>query len=144
MAETTSDAQERPQYLPRRRRTAILSVPLLTAAAVTCFVATLVVSTQHVHHQSAACRYIAVPWTHFALAYGALAAAVLAVTVHVVLLRSARRHGSGLTAPWHSSLSTMCVVIASLMIALSATVTVMTHADAAETAANLGKPMCEG
>ncbi|KAA6224042.1 hypothetical protein CP973_20935 [Streptomyces albofaciens JCM 4342] len=144
VAETTPRAQERPRDPLRRRRAAFLGVPIFTVAAVTCFVATLVVSTQHVHHQSAACRYIAVPWTHFALAYGGLAAAVLAVAAHIVLLRGARRRGGEPDARWRSSLSTVCVVIAGLMIALTAVVTVMTHADAAETAAHLGKPMCEG
>ncbi|MFI2242529.1 hypothetical protein [Streptomyces chrestomyceticus] len=101
-------------------------------------------STQHVHHQSAACRYIAVPWTHFALAYGSLVAAVLAVTAHLVLRRVARRRGCTPATQRRSSLSTVCAVVAGLMIALAAVATVMTHADAAETAANLGRPMCEG
>ncbi|OKI01218.1 hypothetical protein A6A06_20625 [Streptomyces sp. CB02923] len=136
--------REQPQDRPVRRRTAFLSVPLLTAASVTCFVATLSVSSQHVHHQSAACRYIAVPWTHFALSYGSLVAAVLAVTAHIVLSRVARRRGLAPDTQRRSGFSTLCVVIAGLMVALAAVTTVMTHADAAETAANLGKPMCEG
>ncbi|MFH8410947.1 hypothetical protein ACH4FX_40165 [Streptomyces sp. NPDC018019] len=69
---------------------------------------------------------------------------MLAVTAHIVLFRGARRRGFGPNVQGRGGLSAVCVVIAGLMVVLSAAVTVMTHADAAETAANLGKPMCEG
>ncbi|UNO39507.1 hypothetical protein [Streptomyces sp. MST-110588] len=74
----------------------------------------------------------------------ARSAAVLAVTTHIVLVRWARRRGCDPYTGWRSRLSVLCVLIAGLMVVLSAGVTVMTHADAAETAANLGRPMCEG
>ncbi len=122
----------------------MLSVLPLTAAAVADSIATPSVSTQHVHHQSAACRYIAMPWTRFALAYGSLGAAVLAVTAYIVVLREANRRRLTPNTQRRGNLPTLSFIIASLLVVLAAAATAMTHADAAETAANLGTPMCEG
>ncbi|MEV5598706.1 hypothetical protein [Streptomyces sp. NPDC052496] len=83
------------------------------------------------------------PWTHFALSYGSLAASVLAVGVYLVLRRGARRRGDELGTGPQGRFAVLGVV-AGLMIALSGTATVMTHADAAEAAAGIGRPVCEG
>ncbi|WP_329148715.1 hypothetical protein OIU91_21045 [Streptomyces sp. NBC_01456] len=117
---------------------------LLSAAAVACFVTTLALSSAHIHHQSAACRYMAVPWTHFASAYGGLLAAVAAVLVHLLMSRAVRRGGIQPTSGRQSWVPALFVVIAGFMISLTAVAVALTHKDAAEVAANIGKPLCEG
>ncbi|MYT33757.1 MULTISPECIES: hypothetical protein [unclassified Streptomyces] len=104
----------------------------------------MALSTAHVHHQSASCRYLAVPWTHFASAYAALLAAASALLVHLVLSRAARRDGLQPASGWQSWLPTLFVVIASMMLPPTAVVIALTHKDAAETARHLGQPLCEG
>ncbi|MFB6436798.1 hypothetical protein ACFCVY_08440 [Streptomyces sp. NPDC056411] len=127
-----------------RWRTAILSVPLLCTAAVISFFVSISLSNGHHAFQSAHCRYTLLPWTHFAVAYGGLAAAVLAVAVHVLMFRSARRAGADPRPGWQSTLATFAFVLACLMILLTAGMVVVAHMDAAQAAAHLGKPLCEG
>ncbi|MGW7485619.1 hypothetical protein [Streptomyces sp. NPDC054786] len=122
----------------------ILSVPLLSAAAIIGFFASVSLSNGHHAFQSAACRYTLLPWTNFAVAYGGLAAAVLAVAVHLLMFRSARRAGQDPNRGWQSLLSTLFFVIACLMVLLTAGMAVVAHMDAAEAAANIGKTLCEG
>ncbi|WP_274912388.1 hypothetical protein [Streptomyces sp. WZ-12] len=132
------------QPAARRSRVRALAVPLLALAAIGCLITTFALSTAHVHLQSAACRYMAVPWTHFAFAYGALLAALAALLVYLTLSRAARRDGLPPASGWQSWLPTLFVVIAGLMIPLTALVVTLTHKDAAETATHLGQPLCEG
>ncbi|MEU9116418.1 hypothetical protein AB0D04_32870 [Streptomyces sp. NPDC048483] len=113
-------------------------------AAVGCVVTALALSTAHVHHQSDACRYMAVPWTHFAAAYGGLLAAAAALLSHLLLSRALRRDGFHAASGWQSWLPTLFVVVAGLMVPLTAVVIALVHHDAAEAAAKLGQPLCEG
>ncbi|BDM74522.1 hypothetical protein HEK616_80090 (plasmid) [Streptomyces nigrescens] len=119
-------------------------MPLLSLTAIACFATCLALSSAHIHHQSAACRYMAVPWTHFASAYGGLLAATSAVLVHLLVSRAQRRGGLPRTSGWQSWLPTLFVIVAGLMVPLTALVVALTHKDASETAMNLGKPLCEG
>ncbi|MER6046726.1 hypothetical protein ABT168_04525 [Streptomyces sp. NPDC001793] len=121
-----------------------MAVPLLSLAAIGCLITAVALSSAHIHHQSASCRYMAVPWTHFAFAYGALLAAASALLVHLVLSRAARRDGFRPVSGWQSWLPTFFVVIAGLVLPLTAVVIALTHKDAAETARHLGQPLCEG
>lgn len=122
----------------------ILSVPLLSAAAIVGFFASVSLSNGHRAFQSRECRYMLLPWTNFAVAYGGLIAAILAVTIHLLMFRSARRAGQDPHRGWQSMVSTLFFAIACLMVLLTAGMVVVTHMDAAETAANIGKTMCEG
>ncbi|MEU4849207.1 hypothetical protein [Streptomyces gilvosporeus] len=144
MAETGTPLDAQPHPPSRLHWASSLPVPLLSVAAVGCFSTTLSLSSAHIHHQSAACRYMAVPWTHFASAYGGLLAAVLALLVHVLMSRATRRGGLQPVSGWQTWVPTLFAVIAGFMVPLTAVVVALTHKDAAETAANLGKPLCEG
>ncbi|MDX6314252.1 MAG: hypothetical protein QOF44_3716 [Streptomyces sp.] len=125
-------------------RDRILAVPVLTVAAVVCFGATVAMSNAHVHRQSAACRWMSVPWTNFAVAYGALVAAGLALLVHFGLFRTARRKGWNPLGTWDGRLSVACAVAAGVMVLVAVGGVFITHSQAAESADNLGRPMCEG
>ncbi|MGW7634166.1 hypothetical protein [Streptomyces decoyicus] len=127
-----------------RWRMMILSVPLLSTAAILGFIASVSLSNGHHEFQSAACRYTLLPWTNFAVSYGGLLAALLAVTVHLLMFRSARRAGQDPTHGWQSMVSTLFFAIACLMVLLTAGMVIVAHMDAAEAAANIGKPLCEG
>ncbi|WP_411128805.1 hypothetical protein [Streptomyces sp. x-19] len=122
----------------------ILSVPLLSAAAVVSFFVSVSLSNGHHEFQSTACRYTLLPWTHFAVAYGGLAAAVMSVAVHLLMFRSARHAGQNPNCGWQSTVSTIFFIIACLMILLTAGTVVVAHMDASQSAANIGKPICEG
>ncbi|MEU8780729.1 hypothetical protein [Streptomyces sp. NPDC048637] len=119
-------------------------MPLLSAAAIVGFFASVSLSNGHHEFQSAACRYTLLPWTNFAAAYGGLVAAALAVTVHLLMFRSARRAGQDPSRGWQSMVSTLFFAIACLMVLLTAGMVVVAHMDAAEAAANIGKTLCEG
>lgn len=122
----------------------ILSVPLLSAAAIVGFFGSVSLSNGHYASQSRACRYMLLPWTNFAVAYGGLVAAVLAVTVHLLMFRSARRAGQDPHRGRQSMVSTLFFALACLMVLLTAGMVVVTHMQAAEAAADIGKTMCEG
>ncbi|MFG2826467.1 hypothetical protein ACGFWI_03150 [Streptomyces sp. NPDC048434] len=144
MAEADTHHDARPQRPSRGWWARALPVPLLSAAAVACFSTTLALSSAHIHHQSAACRYMVVPWTHFASAYGGLLAAVAATLAYLLMSRAVRRGRIQPTSGWRSWVPTFFVVIAGFMIPLTAVAVALTHKDAAETATNIGKPLCEG
>ncbi|MFG2140704.1 hypothetical protein [Streptomyces sp. NPDC048650] len=144
MSEPATRHDARPHRSSRHSWARALPVPLLSVAAITCLVASLALSTAHIHHQSDACRYMAVPWTHFATAYGSLLAAVSAPVVHVLTSRAARRGGIRPASGGQSWIPTFFAVIAGFVIPLAALVVVLTHQDAGETAAKIGMPLCEG
>ncbi|MFE3882785.1 hypothetical protein ACFXPQ_07670 [Streptomyces lydicus] len=144
MAEAVTQHDALPHRPSRRSWSAALLVPLLSAAAVACFATTLALSSAHIHHQSDACRYMAVPWTHFASSYGGLLAAVAATLIYLLMSRARRRRGIRPTSGWQSWIPTFFVVIAGFMIPLTALTVALTHKDASEAAANIGKPLCEG
>ncbi|MGW2627971.1 hypothetical protein ACWC2K_01365 [Streptomyces chattanoogensis] len=144
MIETGAQLNAQPRHPSRLQWARALPVPVLSVAAIGCFSTSLSLSSAHIHHQSDACRYMAVPWTHFVSAYGGLLAAALALLVHVLMSRAARRGGLRPTSGWQTWVPTLFAVIAGFMVPLTAVVVALTHKDAAETAANLGKPLCEG
>ncbi|AJT67233.1 hypothetical protein T261_5613 [Streptomyces lydicus] len=119
-------------------------MPLLSVTAIVSFFVSVSLSNGHHEFQSTACRYTLLPWTHFAVAYGGMTAAILAVAVHLLMFRSARRAGQDPNRGWQSLVSTLFFVIACLMILLTAGMVVVAHMDAAHAAANFGKPICEG
>ncbi|MCZ1008617.1 hypothetical protein [Streptomyces lydicus] len=119
-------------------------MPLLSVTAIVCFFASVSLSNGHRAFQSRACRYTLLPWTNFAVSYGGLIAAVLAVTIHLLMFRSARRAGHDPHRGWQSMVATLFVAIAWLMVLLTAGMVVVTHMDAAEAAADIGKRACEG
>ncbi|MFD8329657.1 hypothetical protein [Streptomyces lydicus] len=142
--EVTPQRAQRGQRPSGRWRSLILSVPLLSAAAVVSFFVSVSLSNGHHEFQSTACRYTLLPWTHFAVAYGGFTAAILAVVVHLLMFRSARRAGQDPNCGWQSLVSAFFFVIACLMILLTAGMVVVAHMDAAQAAANIGRPLCEG
>jgi hypothetical protein len=142
--EVTPQRAQRGQRPSGRWQAVILSVPLLSAAAIVSFFVSVSLSNGHHEFQSTACRYTLLPWTHFAVAYGGLTAAVLAVIVHLLMFRSARRAGQDSNRGWQSLVATLFFSIACLMILLTAGTVVVAHMDAAQAAANIGKPLCEG
>lgn len=144
---TTEVTPQRAQRGPRPSgcwQATVLSVPLLSVTAIVSFFVSVSLSNGHHEFQSTACRYTLLPWTHFAVAYGGMTAAILAVAVHLLMFRSARRAGQDPNRGWQSLVSTLFFVIACLMILLTAGMVVVAHMDAAHAAANFGKPICEG
>lgn len=148
MAETVTQSAAQAPRAPHppawRRAAARAAVPVLSAASVGCGAAALALADAHLHHQSGACRYMAVPWTHFACAYGGLLAAVLALLGWVLTARARRRRGEGAPAALPRALAALAVVVAGFMVPVMVLVVTLTHTEAAETARKLGTPLCEG
>jgi hypothetical protein len=147
------DPQPGPQRNPRRnprrspqRGSAVpeLAVPVLVLLAFGLFALFVPMSNGHTHHESASCRWIPLPWTIWAVAYGGLAASVAALALRTVLGRLARSRGRSLDATWHGRLATGSAVVGCLALLLTLVAVYVTHSQAAEIAANLDKPMCEG
>lgn len=125
-------------------RDRVLAVPVLALGAVGCFWATVVLSNGHVRRESSSCRWLEVPWTQFAVAYAAPVAAALALLVYFRLFRTASRRGWNPLAVWDGWLAVAGAVVAALLVLLGLVGVWLTHSQAADSAANRGRPMCEG
>jgi len=129
---------------PPGRQRAALAVPVLVAGAFVLLGFFNSMSNGHTHRESASCHWMPLPWTIWAVAYGALAAAVAAVALRVVLGRSAKARGWSVDASWHGRLATGFAVLGCLAVAVAAVAVYLTHDEAAHIAADVGRPMCEG
>ncbi len=121
------------------RRAALTVVPLVVLAWV-LFGASVALSNGHTHHESTACRWLPLPWTIWAADYGGLVAAIVAVTLPIVLARYARRRGWDSGKAWESRLSTGFAVPGWFAVLALAIAVVLAHMEAG---AHHG-PMCEG
>lgn len=142
----TTGRQHEPTVRPAPRgwRRAALAVPVLVVVAFVMFAVFVPMSNGHTQHDSAACRWTALPWTVWAVTYGGLVAAVAAIALRIVLGRLARRSGWSPDSTWHGRLATASAIIGGLALAMMLFAVVTIHLQASEIAANLGKPMCEG
>ncbi|MFF3564381.1 hypothetical protein ACFYXS_30485 [Streptomyces sp. NPDC002574] len=141
---TTTTAATTEPTAPRHSGAVGGAVAVLALAGVVCFAAVVALSNAHTHRQSSGCRWIAVPWTNFAVAYGALAAAVLALVLHFAAARSARRRGGAPQGGGARALSVAGAVVAGLLLVPALVGVHATHSEASASAAHLGRSLCEG
>ena len=125
---------------PRWRRAA-LGVPVLAVLSCVMFGLVVPLSDDRSTRQSQQCRWLPLSWDLWALSFGALAAAVAAVTLHLVLRRRARGRRAD---TWQGGLATGFAVLGWVAVLLGAVAVWMAVSEQADYSAHHRAPVCEG
>lgn len=137
-------AEESAPQPPRAWRRTALAVPVLAVGALVAFGFFVSLSNARDPKASAACHYLPVSWVFRLLGYGSCAAAVTAVTLHLVLRRTAKARGWDPRAVWQGGASDGGAVLAWVAVVLTA-LAVWNVVDAqSQYDADHGRNFCEG
>jgi hypothetical protein len=101
----------------------VLVAPGLTVLGALLLIGAALVDDRHGKRAAAVCHQLPVPWTLFALAWGALVCGVAAAVVCTLFFRAAAREGRRGVASWQGTLA-LCICVCGALPLLFAAVAV--------------------
>jgi hypothetical protein len=115
---------QRPVPGPTARwRRRVLVAPGLTVLGALLLIGAALADDRHGKRAAAVCHQLPVPWTLFALAWGALVCGVAAAVVCALFFRAAAREGRRGAASWQGTLA-LCICVCGALPLLFAAVAV--------------------